>query len=115
MNDTRERLVELLWQWGVQQYIPFHTEIAMLADHLIANGAIFPPCKVGDTVYRLVACPPRVSKYTWEIVEIKIFADEIHLVDDSDNVFSADEIGKTVFPTKEEAERALKERERNGC
>ena len=37
-KTMREKLIELLWQWGVQQYIPFHTEIAMLADYLIANG-----------------------------------------------------------------------------
>jgi hypothetical protein len=84
--------------------------IEIIADHLLANGVIVPPCKVGDTVYRLVACPLRVSQFTWEIVEIKIFADEINFVDDSDNVFVADEIGKTVFLTKEEAERALAER-----
>ena len=31
-------------------------------------------------------------------------------VDDSDNVFTADDIGKTVFLTREAAEKALKER-----
>lgn len=37
-------------------------------------------------------------------------ADEIVYIDDSDNVFTADDIGKTVFLTREEAERALKGR-----
>lgn len=125
MNDMRERLIELLTdnlprigEWpkcdNPLQYKDDEI-VERLAYHLLANGVIIPPCKVGDTVYRLVACPLRVSRFTWEIVEIKIFADEIHFVDDSDNVFVADEIGKTVFLTREEAERALKERGQGGC
>ena len=31
----REALVALFYRWGLQQYIPHHTEIAMLADYLI--------------------------------------------------------------------------------
>ena len=41
---------------------------------------------------------------------LEIYFDEIVFVDDSDNVFTADDIGKTVFLTREEAEKALKER-----
>ena len=26
-----------------------------IADHLLANGVIVPPCKVDDTIYRLIA------------------------------------------------------------
>lgn len=38
----RERLIELLGDYLYSEQI---------ADHLIANGVIVPPCKVGDTVY----------------------------------------------------------------
>jgi hypothetical protein len=107
----RDRLIELLCEIH-QKKIPSMGDIA---DHLLANGVIVPPCRVGDTVYRLVACPLRVSQFTWEIVEIKIFADEIYFVDDSDNVFAADKIGKTVFLTKEEAEAELVKRSKTNA
>lgn len=34
----REKLVGFFEEWGLQQYVPFHTERDMLADYLIANG-----------------------------------------------------------------------------
>lgn len=39
---------------------------------------------------------------------------EMFFTDDSENVIYLSDIGKTVFLTREEAERALKEREDNG-
>lgn len=56
-NSERKRLKELMIEWGVKQYIPFHTEIEMLADYLLANGVIVPPCKVGDKIYKLWYTP----------------------------------------------------------
>ena len=58
-------------------------------------------CKVGDKVYR----PGGI--YPWDIEHIEIYGDEIIFVDDSDNIFRLDDIGKTVFLTREEAEKAL--------
>lgn len=78
-----------------------------VADYLVANGVIVLPCKVGDTIYR---CGDPIKKvYEWEIEHIEIYFDEIVFVDDSDNVFTADDIGKTVFLTRKEAEKALEE------
>ena len=68
------------------------------------------PCKVGDTIYRCGY--PSKKVYEWEIEHVKLYLDEIVFVDDSDNEFTAEDIGKTVFLTREEAEKALKERER---
>lgn len=95
------------------------------ADYLLANGVIAPPCKAGDTVYVI---PPwwsredSVSAYqitnllisnnkkgVWTkkyramwLVNGKIVEAQIN--------FGFDEIGKTVFFTREEAEAALEER-----
>lgn len=41
-NDMRDRLVELLGDYLYSEQI---------ADHLIANGVILPPCNVGETLY----------------------------------------------------------------
>ena len=82
----------------------------VMADDLLANGIIAPPCKVGDTVYIPVSNT---------ILHTKVFAfgvDEdgnkvINPKEYPEGVFCVVgcEIGKTVFLTKEEAEAKLKE------
>ena len=63
------------------------------------------PCKVGADIYRVGA--KGVCGY-WQIERAEIYQDEIVLVDDSDNVIFLDDLGKTVFLTREEAEKVLK-------
>lgn len=48
--DQRKRLIELMIEAKKADTddIPFSD---FLADYLLANGVIVPPCKVGDTVY----------------------------------------------------------------
>ena len=115
--NQRDRLVELL------QNIPcdyirvegddcgwLEMEYDEIADYLIAKGVIVPPCKVGDTVYRL-ACNEDGNEWTiadfWEVVKFEAYDDELWVVDDSDNYFKEEDIGKTVFLTREDAEKAL--------
>ena len=65
------------------------------------------PCKVGDTIYR---CGDPIKKiYEWQIAYVEVYEDETVFVDDSDNTFVEADIGKTVFLTHEEAERALED------
>ena len=67
---------------------------------------VYLPCKAGDTIYRVF----NDKVYEWQIVRAEIYADEIGFVDDSDNWIGVDDIGKTVFLTRAEAEaRARKE------
>ena len=56
------------------------------------------PCKVGDTVYRLQYIEPTPGHFVVGVVEIK-FA-----------LIWLEEFGKTVFRTREEAEKALEVR-----
>ena len=86
-------------------------------DYLLANGVIVPPCKVGDKVYTYGA--KRIKE--WEITFVgKNSRNEykfIAVVGKCEDllIFWNYEIGKTVFLTKEEAEKALAERsEGNG-
>ncbi len=84
-----------------------------IADYLIANGVIVPPCKVGDTVYQV----NKIRSGHWE--------GEKYIIDDEGewkiyekdfNIFCLNPDGftlwKDIFLTREEAEKALKERER---
>ena len=70
------------------------------------------PCKVGDTVYE-VTSRKTVSEYRVKAIRVELFCTFIEwdivagFVDKSIFGVSVNEIGKTVFLTREEADRAL--------
>ena len=81
------------------------------------ENAVVPPCKVGDTVWA-IAITGKIYKYTvngFHYFEDKHFMFGAHRIrEDGKKVnptWQDSEIGKTVFLTREEAEKALKERE----
>lgn len=63
-------------------------------------------CKVGDKVYR-------PSKYLgvvqFVIISFEMYQSEMFFTDDSENIIYLPDIGKTVFLTREEAEKKLEE------
>ena len=81
-----------------------------VTDCLLANGVILPPCKIDDPVYF-------VGKYTGQITNayvtgIQKTEHDMFLFTDAGCFVSVNQqLGKTVFLTKEEAEQALKERD----
>lgn len=81
------------------------------ADLLLKHGVVLLPCKVGDRVYRPSDC---LGVVQFIIISFNIYESEMFFTDDSENIIYLSDIGKTVFLTREEAERALKEREDNG-
>ena len=125
----RERLIEILTEIFDEQYekmrmiTPQHT-----ADHLLANGVIVPPCKVGDTVY----CVEHKSIHAGIVTSVKSIAHVndmkfiVHVECEIKDPFYNDgrkmkhgivavwgiEWGSwhMAFPTIEEAEKALEER-----
>lgn len=109
MTD-RDRLIELISQIQYMGGLE-----SRLAEHLLANGVILPPCKVGDKVYKIT----RNKVKECEVVFIGISAKEkcsyFNFVENyADGTFyksysmDFDVIGKTVFLTREEAERKLR-------
>ena len=124
MND-RDKLIEIIYCAGrdYDDCVDAQHEIGMsayedfdswLADDLLANGVIVPPCKVGDTVYMI---------FENEIRELRVISlsylfsssfnhFNLHTENSRGAVLSYEmkDIGKTVFLTKEEAEKALAER-----
>ena len=102
----RDRLIGLII--GSSEYICDSAAlIERLADHLLANGVIVLPCKVGDWVYMLRngeihrnhICQVHISQ-TYAQTFFSCYGEK----------FGVEQIGKTVFLTKEEAEKALAER-----
>jgi hypothetical protein len=114
MTD-RDRLIELFDKAQVGCY-PISQ--SWLADHLLANGVIVPPCKVGDTVYFPWVYDSTSGIAILTISSIRLFRQNINLIfyDDVESdmpmpsAFFFDDFGKIVFPTKEEAEAKLRER-----
>lgn len=85
---------------------------AIVADHLLAEGVIVPPVKVGQTVYS-----KKCNAYVVEGIHYK--NDRFMFGGNRENkegapqsVWFENDIGKTVFLTRGEAEKALAEREK---
>jgi hypothetical protein len=83
--------------------------IEEVADYLIANGVVVPPCKVGDTVYEIVH---GVVGET-EAVGFIVCQDGAILLITKHFFPLSREIGESVFLTREELEAKLKESENN--
>lgn len=126
----REKLIELILQCDKENEVlncyeerPRKMQAAKLvSDHLLANGVIVPPCKAGDVVYALWDIPTE-TKYIVYCAEVKkisqykkncrlttVFEIEPIAFRGRRKEYQLDDFGKFVFLTKEEAERALKER-----
>ena len=76
-----------------------------IADHILADGWIRPPCKVGQTVYCIrydIKRKPFIKPL--EVLTITIYANgRFTVITTKEDIW-----GKTVFLTKEDAEKALK-------
>ena len=117
----RERLIELILE-GMRKY---HTDGKQylresIADYLLANGVIIPPCKVGDTVYVIPTkengmsfIEPREITYILDSGRDKSYCSvdlnyKLKGFKSKDYSISEEMFDKTVFLTREEAEQALK-------
>lgn len=113
MTD-RDRLIELLSATHTEtddykEQARLHDEY--IADHILTNGVIVPPCKVGDKIYVVDKALGRIIKKT--VSEIRLTDWEIY-VHSYGFGYPCSLFGKTVFLTKEESENVLKERVDNG-
>ena len=119
MTD-RDRLIELINDCRSMDGYGMDL-VEKQADHLLANGVIVPPCKVGDTVYEVQLYSERIQAY--EVITLKYNGHFWYMVwklKDDEGIygnlegFVDSELGRTVFLTKEEAEAKLKEMKEDG-
>ena len=146
-KTDRDRLIELIEDGFPKRYeVVMRKDIEELADFLLANGVIVPPCKVGDMVYKVDYCrcgnpecfltmnhcykkdtkrTPKVIdsimllqkgkrlvapyKFEWKPIGTICYK----IIQKPFKLEWLTEVGKTVFLTKEEAEKALAERSGN--
>lgn len=89
-----------------------YTRLRELAEADRDGRLVVPPCKAGDTVYE-VTSRKTISEYRVKAIRVELFCTFIEwdivagFVDKSIFGVPVDEIGKTVFLTREEADRAL--------
>lgn len=113
----RKRLIELLNQVAndVSKF-PTDNFIGSLADYLIANGLVVPPCKVGDKIFFVHdMCDENGEEYV-EISNgwcVSFSLDGLWMYCRYDGDLTmwhciTNDLGQTVFLNREDAERALK-------
>ncbi len=123
----RDRLIELIWEvpFVCDGNEPFMRGVAgEIADHLLANGVIVPPVSiVGQTVYIPWAYGGTKGVAFFEVTHIITDNNKSYIrtnfeTDDegfwemyNGGQFDFEDFGKTVFLTREEAEKALAERD----
>ena len=94
---------------GTALWDDFHYSVEDCPFYEDKSAWVHLPCKVGDAVYCFAPCfgtdhNPKLKVVEKEIVELKTIATVFGLN------FDIDSIGKTIFLTREEAEKALAER-----
>ena len=95
----RDRLKKLLNEAFIKSDDNYGMPSAnQVTDYLVANGVVVLPCKVGDTVYQFDS--------------ERIYESAVrNIIYDTDGIaFDESAIGKSIFLTREEAEKTLKER-----
>lgn len=83
-----------------------------MADDLLANEVIVPPCEEGDVVYDICTIFDESTLKPKTIIKPRIidFVSKVSFIIESKGLVIGEKtFGKTVFLTKEEAEKALKE------
>lgn len=116
----REKLIELIKESKVLAYCDCHYNdidyySKQLADYLLKNDIVVLPCKVGDKTFLLL----EKTNGGYDIVESKCvrivgngYGKYYSMAFDCDEIgntleFGACDFGRSVFLTKEEAEKAL--------
>lgn len=115
----RDRLIELTKraqnEWLEKEYEhEIHKDLAeYVADYLLANGVIVPPCKLGQTVYCIFEDnfgEPYISE---SFVTAIVYRDIGLIIRCRFCFYKPNDIGKCLFFSREEAEKALAERSEN--
>lgn len=108
--NQKDRLVQLLEKFGEEKGVIMNLTES-IAEYLIENGAVALPCKVGNMVF-CIGTPCGGCKYfneplTEEGIEICKACEKREIIECGFESDLINEFGKTVFLTREEAEKAL--------
>ena len=111
-KDKADEIALKLMRLADLESLCSYTRLRELAEADRDGRLVVPPCKAGDTVYE-VTSRKTISEYRVKAIRVELFCTFIEwdivagFVDKSIFGVPVDEIGKTVFLTREEADRAL--------
>lgn len=118
MKNVLEKLLDEAFLASDSNFgMPNTTQVA---DHLLKNGVVVLPCKVGDIVYRVGFAYKKVEMLNVEGILRNVASWKVHCThfipnwvgNKKEHIYiSFSQFGKTLYFTKEEAEKALAE----GC
>lgn len=116
----KERLIELIknaprltFAAGGRLQGRTYQTVSNIAKHLLANGVIVPPCKVGDVLYYLANFGDELFIDEIRVTEVgtkHIFA-SAYKDDENDiqDVYVYSDLGESLFFAREEAEKKLRD------
>ena len=111
-KDKADEIALRLMRLADLESLCSHDRLRELAEADKDGRLVVPPCKAGDTVYEITS-RKTISGYRVKAIRVELFCTFIEwdivagFVDKSIFGVPVDEIGKTVFLTREEAENAL--------
>ena len=113
-KDKADEIALKLMRLADLESLCSYTRLRELAEADKDGRVVVPPCKVGDRLYEVTG-RKTISVYKVKAIRVELFGLFIEwdivegFVWQSLSGINAGEIGKTVFLTREEAEKALKE------
>lgn len=116
MMNEREKLIELLLQselkaekLGIFNCHRSEAKAGIVADFLLENGVVVPPCKISDTIYNIYFNDDKKAYAIEEFVAEEVSSKRV-IVDNGACEIGIEEFGEYAFLSREEAEKALAER-----
>lgn len=112
----RERLIELLEQEkAFSRYMTDDERRERLADYLLENGVVVLPCKVGDVLYKTYtnSKEPFYEAKTVTEVTYSLLSQEYEIWTDDFAYYTSKDLNRDIFPTAEQAEKAISNLENN--
>ena len=115
-ETEKQRLYEMMVEaenaiFAETPHITASERIEKVADVLLDAGFVFPPCRVGDTVYWITGDGEIAEDEIYEMgkgYSITHGSEWLYLCRSGELDFFESEVGKTVFLTREEAEECLR-------
>ena len=113
-EKQRERLVELLNEAKrrIKNLDTSYPDYDEAVDYLIANNVVVLPCKVGQVLW--FRSEYYNEPYSVFITKAEIYEEETIMYSEGGTEWYDEDIGKTVFLSRAEAENVLNERKENG-
>lgn len=111
MDKQREKLIKLIQ--GAVKGLLWDDIAELIAEYLLANGVIVPPFKLGQKLYDATeffsdTCAPEIYELKDDVMYIEKRVGGGYLFTYDGMYIYPEEIGKTVFLSLEDAEKALK-------